>query len=165
MPLWDPYIVLYFIVAPSVFLERSYLCSCIVKTTPHNHIFINMTAHTAAFVSTISPIYIQPQSGSWFEYPELRKCCGQQYWSGVYSCIFANRSYDYKRDFPSAATRCTNEFLFKPTTALSTPMRLWNIIFAKKGDRFVYEPVSYELWYSWKSRIYYYIFLTQFLFH
>lgn len=52
-----------FVFSLSVCPERSYLCSCIVETTHHNHIFINMIAHTAAFVSTISPIYIQPQSG------------------------------------------------------------------------------------------------------
>lgn len=88
-----------FLFSPYVHPECSYLCSCIVETTHHNHIFINMIAHTAAFVSTIAPIYIQPQSGPWFEYPELRKHHGQHYWSGVYSCIFANRSWDYMRDF------------------------------------------------------------------
>lgn len=150
MPLWQSlhFLITYLIVSPSVYLECSYLCSCIVKTTHHNHIFINMIAHTAAFVSTISPIYIQPQSGLWFEYPELRKCCGQQYWSSVYSCIFANRSCDYMRDFTCAANESTNEFLFKPTTALSTPMRLWNLIFPKKINRFVYEILLRSFWNS-----------------
>lgn len=41
--------------------ERSYLC--IVETTHHHHVFINMIVRAAAFVSTISPIYIQPPSG------------------------------------------------------------------------------------------------------
>ena len=52
-----------FVSSPSAYPECTYLCSSIVETKHHNHIFINMIAHTAAFVSTISPIYIQPQSG------------------------------------------------------------------------------------------------------
>lgn len=54
-----PFIILYLIASSCVYTEWGYLCSCVVKTTHHDHIFINMTAHTAAFVSTISPIYIQ----------------------------------------------------------------------------------------------------------
>lgn len=111
------FLITFLIVSPSVYLECSYLYSCIVKTTHNNCIFINMIAHMAAFVSTIFPIYIQPQSGAWFEYPELRKCYGQQYWSGVYSCIFANRSCDYMREF---FTWCKWMHLFQPGISINT---------------------------------------------
>lgn len=131
-----------FVSSPYAYPECTYLCSSIVETKHHNHIFINMIAHTAAFVSTISPIYIQPQSGPWFEYPRAEEAP----WSAlsvwrVYNCIFANRSCEYMRDFPCGSNGCTNEFLFS-TIYPQVDGELH--FFPQKGGRLGCELLSYE---------------------
>lgn len=105
-----------FILCASALPERSYLC--IVETTHHHHVFINMIVRAAAFVSAISPIYIQPQSGPWFEYPE--NAVVSTNWSGAYGCIFAKQEFVTMRDF-FFSCGCTNEFLLKATSGPSIP--------------------------------------------